>query len=222
MIDHKRLRCSGMTLPELLAAVCVLIVLIAILTSGLKSMYAKVEAVQCTNNLRQIGMAIQLYVGDHDYFLPTPGRLGGNTWARKLLDLEYIPEDDTQLFSCPALPARRTYRINSGDKSGSIWEHADIADGGPQDMSCIEQPGATILLSEYMNVAMTTDIDTNDTDTYSDTTMWNGTYPATPTDALLSVHNGGSNYLFVDFHVEWIEREEMLNDPNGYMLYDKP
>ena len=222
MIDHKKRRCSGVTLPELLAAVCVLIVLTTILTSGLKSMYQKVEAVQCTSNLRQIGTAIQLYAGDHDYFLPTPGRLGGKTWARKLLDLEYIPSGDAQLFSCPALPAPRTYRINSGDKSGSIWEHADTADGGPQDMSCIEQPGKTILLSEYMNVAMTTDIDTNDTDAYSDNTMWSGNYPSTPTDALLSVHNGGSNYLFVDFHVEWIEREEMLNDPDNYLLYDKP
>lgn len=211
-----------MTLPELLAAVCVLIVLISISTSGLKTMYQKVEAVQCTNNLREIGMAIQLYVGDHDFFLPTPGRLGGKTWARKLIDLDYIPEKDAKLFACPSMPAPRTYRINSGHKDSGVWEHADTGDGGPRDMSTIEQPGKTVLISEYMNTAMTTDIDTNGTDAYTDTSMWSGNYPSTSTDALLSVHHGGSNYLFVDFHVEWLEREEMLNDPNDYTYYDKP
>ncbi|MDX9703476.1 MAG: prepilin-type N-terminal cleavage/methylation domain-containing protein [Candidatus Auribacterota bacterium] len=220
MIGHKRAFCSGMTLPELLAAVCVLIVLIGILTSGLKSMYQKVEAVQCTNNLRQIGMAIQLYIADHDYFLPTPGRMGGKTWARKLIDQEYLKE--TKMFSCPALPAKRTYRINSGYYNGSVWEHADTGDGGARDVSTIQQPGSTILISEYMNASMTTDIDTNNTDAYSDTTMWGGNYPSTATDSLLSVHNGGSNYLFVDFHVEWIERKEILNDPKDLMYYDKP
>jgi prepilin-type processing-associated H-X9-DG protein len=52
--------------------------------------------------------------------------------------------------------------------------------------------------------------------------MWGGNYPAQVSHALLAVHNGGSNYLFADFHVEWLSKEEMQNDPNDYTWYTKP
>ncbi|RJP58535.1 MAG: hypothetical protein C4541_07825 [Candidatus Auribacter fodinae] len=211
---------SGMTLNELLVVVSLVIVLMYLATAGLKMAYVKVEKVQCANNLHQIGMAIQLYAGDHDMFLPTPGRLGGNTWRRKLIEGAYI--DDEKLFSCPALPAECNYRLNSGHNDGTGWEHADGGDGGASDMSAIEKPGETLLLSEYQNTLMTTDVDSNGSETYTDTTMWSGNYPTQSTHSLLQVHNGGSNYLFADFHVEWISKEDMQNDPNNYSYYKKP
>ncbi len=213
---------SGITLTELMVVVAITLILMYLITAGIKSLYKKAEAVQCSDNLRQIGVAIQLYVSDHDFLLPSPGRLGGYTWARKLIRGEYISEEKASLFTCPSMPAPRGYRINSGHKNGLTWEHADDGDGGAQDLSNIEKPVSTILLSEYMNLSMDTDIDSNGTEVFVDDSMWGGNYPSNPTHALLSVHNGGSNYLFVDFHVKWLAREEMLNDPNDYCLYKKP
>lgn len=223
MREHcNRTNTRGVTLLELMAVVCIFIVLMTVLTSGMKSAYKKIESVQCSNNLKNIGLAIQLYVGDNDYLLPTPGRSGGDTWARKLLKGEYVSEGKIGIFSCPAMPAPRTYRINSGHNSGSEWEHADELEGGPFDYSSLEKPSQTLLLSEYQNTSMTTDIDTSGSEVYTDNTRWNGNYPVQQYDALLSVHNGGSNYLFFDYHVEWIEREEMKDDPNDYTFYNKP
>lgn len=217
---NNRISQRGMTLNEMLIVVAVVIILTYLSTAGLKMAYKKAEKLQCANNLRQLGMAIQLYATDHDYFLPTPGRLAGLTWARKLLDGEYVTEE--KMFACPAIPASRTYRINSGFNNGTGWEHGDNGDGGAIDLSVIETPGETILLSEYVRSDMTTDIDSNGTQIYSDTTMWSGNYPSQPNDSLLQVHNGGSNYLFVDFHVEWISKEDMQNDPNHFSYYTKP
>ena len=213
---------SGMTMVELLAAVCILTILIIISTAGLKSMYKKVEAVQCVNNLRQIGMAIQLYLDDNSFILPPPGRTAGATWARLLVDEEYIDEHRTGLFACPSMPASRAYRINSGHKDTSTWEHADYGEGDPMDVSTLLKPAETLLLSEYQNLAMDTDIDSNLKESFSDDTMWAGNYPDSPDDALLEVHSGGSNYLFVDMRVEWLSSEDMKNDPNDYVLYEKP
>lgn len=213
---------SGMTLTELLATICVMIIIVHLVTIGLKSAYQKTESAQCTSHLRQIGMAIHLYLADYDYFLPPPGRTSGSTWARTLIDGGYINADNTIIFSCPARPVARGYRINSGHNDGIGWEHGDAADGGPIDVSTISKPGETIIVSEYHNVAMTTDIDSNGTDVYTDTTMWGGNYPDQPTDALLAVHLGGSNYLFCDFHVEWLDKEDMKNDPHEYSWYTKP
>jgi len=213
---------SGVTLTELMAVVSIILILMYLITAGIKSLYKKAESVQCSDNLRQIGVATQLYVSDHDFLLPSPGRLGGDTWARKLVRGEYVLEEKVSTFACPSMPAPRGYRINSGHKDSSTWEHADDGDGGAKDFSTIEKPIETILLSEYMNLSMDTDIDSNGTESFVDDTMWGGDYPSTQTDALLSVHNGGSNYLFVDLHVQWLAREEMLNDPNDYCLYEKP
>lgn len=213
---------SGVTLTELMAVVSIILILMYLITAGIKSLYKKAESVQCSDNLRQMAVAIQLYVSDHDFLLPSPGRLGGDTWARKLINGEYVSQEKVSIFACPSMPAPRGYRINSGHKDASTWEHADDGDGGAKDLSTVEKPVVTILLSEYMNLAMDTGIDSNGTESFVDDTMWGGNYPSSQTHALLSVHNGGSNYLFVDFHVEWLTREEMLNDPNDYCLYEKP
>ncbi len=213
---------SGMTMTELLAAVSILIVLILILTGVVKSTYKKVEAVQCANNLKELGMAIQLYSNDYDYQLVPPGRTGSVTWARNLINCGYVPEGKTKIFSCPSLIATKTYRLNSGNFDGTYWEHADEGEGGQADFSSMEKPGETILLSEFQNTSMNTGIDSNDKDTYSDSTMWSGSYPTKLWDALLYVHHGGSNYLFADFHVDWIDGDEIKNDPNNYIKYDKP
>ena len=213
---------SGVTITELLAAVSILIVLVLIITSGLRSSYKKMESIQCSSNLKKLGAAVQVYATDFDFLLPTPGRNTGDTWRRKLINGEYVSDRLLKIFSCPSLPAPCTYRINSGFYDGSIWEHADEGEGDPQDLAIISNPATTILVSEYQNVAMTTDIDSSGTEAFSDHTMWNGNYPAQANDALLAVHNGGSNYLFIDCHIEWIDKEDIQNDPKSYNLYEKP
>lgn len=211
-----------MTMTELLAAVCILVILILILTGVVKSTYKKLEAVQCCNNLKELGMAIHLYSTDYDYFLLPPGRTGSQTWARNLINGGYVSESNTKIFACPSLVSKMTYRLNSGNFDGTYWEHADQGEGGAVDFSSIEKPGETVILSEFQNTAMNNGIDSNDKNCYSDSTMWGGNYPTNAWDALLYVHQGGSNYLFADFHVDWIEGDEIKNDPKNYIKYDKP
>ncbi|MCL4178996.1 MAG: prepilin-type N-terminal cleavage/methylation domain-containing protein [Verrucomicrobia bacterium] len=64
---------SGFTLLELLVVMAVLAVLATLLLPVLNRARAKAEAVVCLGNLRQWGLATQLYATDHHDLLPPEG-----------------------------------------------------------------------------------------------------------------------------------------------------
>ncbi|MDX6766114.1 MAG: hypothetical protein SFU85_04940 [Candidatus Methylacidiphilales bacterium] len=61
---------QAFTLVELLVVVVILILLAALGLPTIRSAREKASATKCASNLRQIGIAMQLYVGDNDYTLP--------------------------------------------------------------------------------------------------------------------------------------------------------
>ena len=64
---------KAFTLVELLCSLVILMLLAAIGLPGLSHAKSKVKAVSCLGNLRQWGIATQLYTADHDDFLPPDG-----------------------------------------------------------------------------------------------------------------------------------------------------
>jgi prepilin-type processing-associated H-X9-DG protein/prepilin-type N-terminal cleavage/methylation domain-containing protein len=71
-------RIRAVTLVELLTVIAVIGILAAILIPVASSMRQTARAANCTSNLRQIGVAVLVFVGDHKGILPGSGQRPGN------------------------------------------------------------------------------------------------------------------------------------------------
>ena len=60
----------GFTLIELLVVIAIIAVLIALLLPAVQAAREAARRAQCVNNLKQIGLGLHNYVGNHDCFPP--------------------------------------------------------------------------------------------------------------------------------------------------------
>src|SRR5215510_3202956 len=90
-------RDQAFTLVELLVVIAIVAVLASLLLPAIARVKVRAKAAACVSNLRQIGLALVLYVDDSKVY---PQGWGDNTiWGAKLLP--YVVRADA-LFYCPA------------------------------------------------------------------------------------------------------------------------
>ena len=124
-------RLAAFTLVELLVVIGIIAVLIAILLPALQKAREAANVAACLSNLRQIGIAIELYAHQQQGQMPLvmeryitqgqrAGLIGdrwGRNWAGLLRDVVKIP---AQAFRCPS--DRRAYTL-SDDPEKALLVH---------------------------------------------------------------------------------------------------
>jgi prepilin-type N-terminal cleavage/methylation domain-containing protein/prepilin-type processing-associated H-X9-DG protein len=97
---------TGFTLIELLVVVAIIAVLIAMLLPALSMARQSAQKIACQSNLRQIGLAYNMYADDYNNIIPAPVRGGDHmTWDAVLapfLQQGSVTKGRRGVLACPA------------------------------------------------------------------------------------------------------------------------
>lgn len=115
------------TLVELLAAVVIILILVALVFVGMRKGVGQAQQIKCLNNLKQVSLALRSYASDHDGFLPNHAGNPEGHWPNVLTRQGYTPDgqkDDYYqplgIYVCPSQPNKELRWGVSGDGVGRV------------------------------------------------------------------------------------------------------
>jgi prepilin-type N-terminal cleavage/methylation domain-containing protein/prepilin-type processing-associated H-X9-DG protein len=111
---HFNSRNRGFTLIELLVVIAIIAILAAILLPVLQQAQKRALRIACVSNVRQWGIAFQVYAGDNNDNLPPGFTIPTGMWMTQLI--QYIPHSDIggPICFCPTATTTR-------DTQPNIW-----------------------------------------------------------------------------------------------------
>ncbi|MBI4028359.1 MAG: prepilin-type N-terminal cleavage/methylation domain-containing protein [Verrucomicrobia bacterium] len=201
------------TLIELLVVIAIISILAALLLPALKAAKDSAKSIKCMHNLKQLGLAFELFLEDNNDAFPSQGSTPDPNplqWDQQM----YSYYKNLSLLACPsdefprALPnvSKRSYAYNPAlcNYSGSsTWGDQS---GLGRKRGLISNPSSKLCLVELRKVLGGKENAYYGSDTYI-IVNW--------TDA--DMHRNGANYLFLDGHVEW-KRINVLTNPDDFVI----
>ena len=186
-----------MSLLELIIVCAIIMLLSFSLVSTVMKARHHAKTVGCANNLRQMGVATQLYLDDFDHRFPAcESTVASECWYT---ELDYYV-DDPESFKCPSyefhsydFTAASTRNFCSYGFNRSGLNEASTGYQLGTDINYVTSPSQCILMSAGSAGG--------DDD--------NSVYYIDKTHLPIARHNQGVNILFVDSHIKWMHLNQI-------------
>jgi len=218
----------GFTLIELLVVIAIIAVLMGILVPVLRKTKEQGKDVVCRNNMKQIGLAANLYSEAWDFYVPwgltrrsPPRRLPWFELFMPFLAQRPINNDyrNVKLYRCPSYPNRQQticYVVNGWtfDNRNDLVGRERI---DPLKLTECTRRAYTIYLADNEDGHWRFIIKRADDPGVNRCDVWNpGHLPTSDGEDVTygrrvarARHKNGCNYLYLDWHVDWMSTEKL-------------
>jgi len=233
-------RAAGFTLIELLVVIAIIALLAAILFPVFAQAREKARQSSCASNLKQLGVALSMYVQDHDERFMSYGIFpAGHPDAGDVQDwgkyywpfqcepyIKGFPTEFTgtksNIFVCPSAPNDKPQYL-AEDRATQIMPQP-AASWGLTTLTTDEDgdPALSYWASYAINEHITDDGPKDSAalaawgepaSTYMVMEATDSEIEGDELDELLFQHTGGTNVLYMDGHVKWTRAQYKDNDP---------
>ena len=221
-MTHDMYKRQGFTLIELLVVIAIIALLMGILMPALRKVREQGKDVICRNNLRQIGIAANLYAEANNMLIPRSAEWSAGIEPWFQLFMLYLSQKDidgdyrsVDIFRCPSYPDKEQtvcYVVNGWTSDNSVRGRSRLTD--------CRRPGSIIYLADNEDGPWRTIIkNASDRDVTRCDVFRPEHLPGSDSEGVTggrrvarARHKSGCNCLFLDWHVEWMHAEDITED----------